>query len=211
MPAAGAMEAFGTQGRGSFSHDDKCFYPESASLGPIADSIGLLSTARRLVVSGCEGRGIQPSFCLLERWQPLPATRRSAQPGRTILVAGRRVWRLCRTLLPSSETSRPIIPQSRVTALVEARDAWASELGTLDAVTRSITRGQLVMPRISAPSQQKALSNHPSLENDEDAKRALGPVIAKWLASGVLEYVAWDDRMPILLQPCGAVPKGSIA
>jgi hypothetical protein len=86
-----------------------------------------------------------------------------------------------------------------------------SELGSLDAVTRSITRGQLVMPRISAPSQQKALHNHPSWESDDDAKRALGPVIAKsqWLVSGVLEYVAWDDRMPILLQPCGAVPKGT--
>jgi hypothetical protein len=111
--------------------------------------------------------------------------------------------------LPRDEVGRPIIPQSRVTALVEARDAWASEFGTLDAVTRSITRGQLVMPRISAPSQQKALRNHPPSENDENAKRALGPVIAKWLASGVLEYVAWDDRMPILLQPCGAEPKGT--
>ncbi len=79
----------------------------------------------------------------------------------------------------------------------------------MDAVTPSITRGQLVMPRISAPSQQKALRNHPAWENDKDAKRALGPVIAKWLASSVLEYVAWDDRMPILLQPCGAVPKGA--
>jgi hypothetical protein len=67
--------------------------------------------------------------------------------------------------LPRDEEGRPIIPQSRVTALVEARDAWASELGTLDAVTRSITRGQLVMPRISAPSQKKALRNHPSWEN----------------------------------------------
>ncbi len=103
---------------------------------------------------------------------------------------------------------RPIIPQSRVTALVEARDAWASELGTLVAVTRSITRRQLVMPRISEPSQQKALRNHPSWKNDEDAKCTLGPVIAKWLAFGVLEFVAWDDRMPILLQPCGTVPKG---
>jgi hypothetical protein len=110
--------------------------------------------------------------------------------------------------LPRDEEGRTIIQQSRVTAVVEARDAWASELGALDAVTRSITRGQLVMPRISAPSQQKALRNHPSWENDEDVKRALGPVIAKWLASGVLEeYVAWDDRMPILLQPCCAVPK----
>jgi hypothetical protein len=45
--------------------------------------------------------------------------------------------------------------------------------------------------------------------HDENTKLALGPVIAKWLASGVLEYVAWDDRMPILLQPCGAVPKGT--
>ena len=35
--------------------------------------------------------------------------------------------------LPRDEAGRPIIPQSRVTALVEARDAWASELGTLDA------------------------------------------------------------------------------
>jgi hypothetical protein len=52
LPAAGAMEAFGTLGRGSFSHDDKCFYPQSAALGPIADRIGLLFTARRLVVRG---------------------------------------------------------------------------------------------------------------------------------------------------------------
>jgi hypothetical protein len=64
MSAAGAMEAFGTLGRGSFSHDDKCFYPESASLGPIADRIGLLSTTRRLVVSGCEGEGDTTIFML---------------------------------------------------------------------------------------------------------------------------------------------------
>jgi hypothetical protein len=33
--------------------------------------------------------------------------------------------------------------------------------------------------------------------------------IAKCLASGVLEYVVWNDRLPILLQPCGGVPKGT--
>ena len=65
------------------------------------------------------------------------------------------------------------------------------------------------MPRVSSPSQQTVLRNHPSFENDAAAKAALGPVIAKWLAEGVLEYVAWDDRVPVLLQPCGAVPKGS--
>jgi hypothetical protein len=82
--------------------------------------------------------------------------------------------------LPRDKEGRPIILQSQITVLVEARDAGESELGTLDAITRSITRGQLVMPRISAPSQQKAPHNHPSWESDEDAKRALGPVIAKW-------------------------------
>ena len=77
--------------------------------------------------------------------------------------------------LPRDEEGRPIIPTPRVTALVEAKEAWATELGTLDAVPRSITRGQPVMPRITAPSQQTALRNHPSWEKDEDAKRALGP------------------------------------
>ena len=37
----------------------------------------------------------------------------------------------------------------------------------------------------------------------------MGPVIAKWLATGVLEYVGWNDRAPLLLQPCAAVPKGT--
>jgi hypothetical protein len=66
------------------------------------------------------------------------------------------------------------------------------------------------MPRISAPSQQTVLRNHPSWESDEDTKRALGPVMTvAGVVSGVLEHVAWDDRTPILLQPCGAVLKGS--
>ena len=43
----------------------------------------------------------------------------------------------------------------------------------------------------------------------EEMKKALDTVIAKWLASGVLEYVEWNDRVPVLLQPCGAVPKGT--
>ena len=68
-------------------------------------------------------------------------------------------------------------------------------------MTRSITRGQLGKPRIAAPSQQTALRNHPSWEKDEDAKRAL---CLSWQV-----YAAWADRMPDLLQPCGAVPKGT--
>ena len=109
------------------------------------------------------------------------------------------------------EKGRPIIPTSRVTALIEAKEAWATELGTLVAMTRSITRGQLVMPRIAAPSQQTALRNHPSWEKDEDAKRTLGPSsqVAGHRLSEVCCVTAWDDRMPVLLQPSCAVPKGT--
>ena len=111
--------------------------------------------------------------------------------------------------LPRDEQGRPIIPRSRVTALVEAQEAWHCELGQLDRLSSTIVRGLLVMPKIATPSQCKALRNHPSWEDDPAAQVALGPIIAKWLAQGVLEYVHWDDRRPVLLQPCGAVPKGS--
>jgi hypothetical protein len=177
----------------------------------VADRVGLLHGAERRVVRGCEGEADTTLFLVGGVIAALVSEKRLRSQW---LEEARRAAGGLESLpdfiaLPRDEVGRPIIPTSRVTALVEARDAWASELGTLDAVTRAITRGQLVMPRISAPSQQTALRNHPSWEKDEDAKRALGPVIAKWLASGVLEYVAWDDSMPVLLQPCGAVPKGT--
>jgi hypothetical protein len=79
----------------------------------------------------------------------------------------------------------------------------------LDPLSSTIVKGLLVMPKTATPSQRKVLRNHPSWENDPAAQAALGPIIAKWLAQGVLEYVQWDDRQPVLLQPCGAVPKGS--
>jgi hypothetical protein len=111
--------------------------------------------------------------------------------------------------LPRDEDGRPIIPRSMVTTLVEHQEAWHTELGSIDAATSAITRGLLVMPKVAVPSQQQVLRNHPSWEDDPAARAALGPIIAKWLAQGVLEYVEWDDRQPVLLQPCGAVPKGT--
>lgn len=111
--------------------------------------------------------------------------------------------------LPRDASGRPIIPKSRVTALVEAQEAWHHELGQLDSLSSTIVRGLLVMPKIATPTRRKVQRNHPSWEDDLAAQEALGPIIAKWLAQGVLEYVQWDDRQPVLLQPCGAVPKGT--
>jgi hypothetical protein len=64
MPASAAMKGFGTLGRGSFSHDDKCVFPENAALGLTADRIGHLSAARQLVVSSYEGEGDTTIFLL---------------------------------------------------------------------------------------------------------------------------------------------------
>ncbi len=84
--------------------------------------------------------------------------------------------------LPRDEAGRPIIPKSRVTALVEAQDAWLQELGSLDSISSTIVKGLLVMPKITTPSQRKVLRNHPSWEDDPAAQAVLGPIIAKWLA-----------------------------
>ena len=111
--------------------------------------------------------------------------------------------------LPRDQDGRPIIPRTMVTTLVEHQDAWHTELGSIDTATSAIVKGLLVMPKVAVPSQRRAFRNHPSWEDDPAAQAALGPIIAKWLAQGILEYVEWDDRQPVLLQPCGAVPKGS--
>jgi hypothetical protein len=42
MPLAAALDAFAHVGSGQFSHNDKCFFPENAVLGPVADRFRLL-------------------------------------------------------------------------------------------------------------------------------------------------------------------------
>jgi len=154
MSAEATLAAFGQVGSGHFSHDDTCFFPEHAALGPVADRIRLLPGADRRVVRGCEGEAditlflVNGAIAALAcgkrlRSQWLEDVRRDAGGLESLpdFIA-----------LPRDVDSRPIIPTSQVTALVEAQEARSTELGTLDAVTSSITRGQLVMPRISAPS-----------------------------------------------------------
>ena len=206
-----ALASFAAVGLGRYSHDDRCFYPESSVLGPLSVRPSIMARADRFTIEGAAGEGCvtvffsQGSICAFVADQRLRARRLAdihrARGGLLSLPEF-----IC---LPRDEAGRPIIPSSRVTALVEAQEAWHTELGQIDGVSSAIVRGLLVMPKISAPLQQTVLRNHPSFENDAAAKAALGPVIAKWLAEGVLEYVGWNDRVPVLLQPCGAVPKGS--
>ena len=169
-------------GNGQFSHDDRCFFPSNEGLGLVVDHISLLHRSERKVIRCCEGEANTTLFA-------------AARARRTLflvdgMVAAVVCWRSLRvqwleearrdagglgSLPDFISQGSSIIPTSRVTALVEGKEAWATELGTHAAVTRSITRGQPVKPRIVAPSQQTALRNHPSWVKDEDAKRALGP------------------------------------
>ena len=130
-----------------FSHDDRCFFPSNEGLGQVADCIGLLHRAERQVVRGCEGEVNTTLFLVDVMVAAVVCGRRL---GVQWLEEARRDAGGLESLpdfisLPRDEEGRPIIPTSRVTALVETKGAWATELGTLAAVTRSITRGQLVM------------------------------------------------------------------
>jgi hypothetical protein len=55
------------------------------------------------------------------------------------------------------------------------------------------------MPKLATPSQRLVQRNHPSWEVDPAVQAALGPVIAKRLAQGVLEYVQWAARSTIMI------------
>ena len=46
---------FSRLGNGQLSHDDRCFFPTNEALGPVADRLGLLHCAKRMVTRGCKG------------------------------------------------------------------------------------------------------------------------------------------------------------
>jgi hypothetical protein len=123
---------------------------------------------RRL--SGCEGEGDTTIFLLAgavaavlsdkalrAAWADGPRRRREGLEALPDFTA-----------LPRDEEGRPIIPQSRVTALVEARDAWASELGILDAVTHSRAAGHA--PNIGAIAAEGAAQ--PSVVGERRGREA---------------------------------------
>ena len=103
----------------------------------------------------------------------------------------------------------PIQPNGWVTTLVQHGAAWHTELGPLDAVTATIVGGKLMMPKPSFPMQGSWRSNHPSWERNEEAKRALGPKLAEWIAQGIVEVVPPGCPPPLFVEPLGAVDKAT--
>jgi hypothetical protein len=112
--------------------------------------------------------------------------------------------------LPRDKASGgPTPPTTRVTTIVERRAKWHGILGPLDGATAAIVDGLLAYPRDSWDWLPLRMDNHPSWERDEAAKEALGPTIAAWIHSGILEWVPPHCRPPLIVEPLGAVEKGT--
>jgi hypothetical protein len=203
-----ARAVWSSLGDGQYSALGRLFTPSSGCARTIP---GLAQEASSAMVLRAEEAGpVTVTFAAGQVVSVFASTRLQAPPRAPRPATGGGLASLPSFIaLPRDPEGRPIIPRTMVTTLVEHQDAWHTQLGSIDAATSAIVKGLLIMPKVAVPSQQRTFSNHPSWENDPAAREALGPVIAKWLAQGVLEYVEWDDRQPVLLQPCGAVPKGS--
>ena len=168
-----ALHNFGLLDVGAYSTDDRCFHPDAPGLGPISDRVSELYNASRLVIRGAEGEHDWTIFVVAGRAAAVVADRciRIRWDAETRRATGGLETLPDFIALPRDEQGHLIIPRTRVTALVEAQQAWESELGTLDAVTATIVAGKQVIPEVALPSQQTFLWNHPSWEKDPKAKR----------------------------------------
>jgi hypothetical protein len=117
-----AMNGFGVLAHGSYSHDDHSFYPDSLLLGPMSIRPSLLHRADRLAIPGATGQPDVTIFSLNGIVAAITSTRRLRIRWLEDMrrSAGGLEGLPDFICLPRDESGRPIIPLSRVTALVEA-------------------------------------------------------------------------------------------
>ena len=122
-----ALPLFSALASGTYSHDDRCFYPSAPALGPLSDRASQLHDAARFVVRG--GTGEQDITLFLVRGSIAAIAAPKRLSIRWVEDARRDAGGLESLpdfiALPRDEAGRPILPKSRVTALVEAQEAWA--------------------------------------------------------------------------------------
>gem|GEM_PF-2417476 len=208
-----ALLAFQCLDEGYFLKDSRSFLAQNASpavIGLGAWSRATLSPAgsesARLTVFLVDGK-----IALVHSDVPLRSVPpRLLQAPRTRTGGKRTRW------LPSfirlscdPSTGLTLIPNANVTTVVERSGAWHARLGPLDGTAKAIVDGNFTYPRKSWALTPSWMRNHPSWEDDPKAKEALGPTIASWISSGVLEYVPADCIPPLVVEPVGAVAKNS--
>ncbi len=82
-------------------------------------------------------------------------------------------------------------------------------MGSLAAELRIVLEGRFAISRAELPLVQVVYKNHPSWENNPEARTALWPVLAQYLVLGRFEHVLEGDPLPIAILPVGAVPKST--
>jgi hypothetical protein len=114
-------------------------------------------------------------------------------------------------------TRRPFAPRRNLLEL-SGRDAsylsmalvdWEAVMGSLAAELRIVLEGRFAISRAELPLVQVVYKNHPSWENNLEARTALWPVLAQYLVLGQFEYVLEGDPLPMAILPIGAVPKST--
>ncbi len=206
-----ALSAFAFLDRGWFHDDSRVFVADLGS--HVANASAWLSAgvqlsddseSLRMFLAGGRIALVVGAFCLQPQRIVHAAPARLLSSGRPSRFLPEYI-RLAR----DTESGNLDLPAARVTAVVERREVWLSRLGPLDGTAHAIVHGRFTYPRKRwsfAPSFKR---NHPSWEQDMDAKAALGPTIAAWVYSGILEFVPSDCPPPLMIEPVGAVPKSS--
>ena len=139
------------------------------------------------------------SHSLLQRPQPTPSTG---------LIRSARGYDFPSRFLPEYIKLKST-PTRDLMSIRMAADQWHKRLGPLDAVTASIVEGRLCMPKPRFPLQPSRKPNHASWERNEAAKIALGPKFATWTWQGITEMVPSNCRLPLFIEPLGAVDKAT--
>ena len=155
MSLRAALLAFSRLDHGFYLHDDRSYFSVDPAVGPVSDRPRALQRAERMVLKGAAGKQDLTLFLV---------------HGHIAAISGQRrvriswlndAYRSCGGLetlpdfiaLPRDEHGHPIIPAPRGHGL-------GRQLGTLDGVTSAITQSKMVMPKLTAPTQQTALQNH---------------------------------------------------
>jgi hypothetical protein len=128
------------------------------------------------------GKGFLPAACRI----PLMAKRRFAPDRKLLELSGKDASHLSLALRE-----------------------WETVMGTLSAELRIVLEGRYAISRAELPLVQVVYKNHPSWENNPEARAALWPVLAQYLIMGQFEYVQEGEPLPLAILPIGAVPKST--
>ena len=208
-----ALRAWGLLRPGVYSADGRCFFADQQLdyTARAKDQVpyqlaGVEDDASDAYLVICDRRGI--SHIVARRDM---AQRRALLLAQAAAAGGQsNFFPACFRLQPDPDSHCVVLPRQTVMSLYDARENWELIMkGVIDATTSAIVNGLLVMPLRSWPSRCIHKQNHASWEDDPAAQEALGPTIAKWLATGVLEFVGPGCPMPLIVEPCGAVDKAT--